>query len=262
MNKLNAQDISDFWRDPLLKTSDTLTSLFHDLAIIVEGDSDARFFRAMLDAIYKDDSEYLPDIRFFHCGGKDRVAKIASALKSAGVPVICVVDIDILDNKQKFIELYSACGGDAESVKDEISFIQQFVAEKRSSITSSDAKIKIDAIFSNIDARQPIPSHKINELNDIIQNSSSWRYVKSNGETFFTGGMPYNTFTSICEKSKNLGLLINRFGELENLCKTVTPRKNEWLSLVLQKDLAEDSDLNLARNFTREIVEVAKKLLL
>lgn len=261
VSQLNSKDISELWKDPLLKTSDTLTSLFHDMAIIVEGDSDARFFKAMLDAIYRDNAGYLPDYRFFHCGGKDRIAKIASSLKSAGVPVMCIVDIDILDNKQKFLDLYSIFGGDPNDITAYVDYIHRFVSEKKSPITSSDAKNKIDDLFQNFDPKQPIPASKIPELNDIIQNFSSWRYVKSNGETFFSGGDPYNHFVKVCTKAQEIGIIINRYGELENLCKTITPRKSEWLSLVLQKELSGDEDLKSARDFTENLVRISKMIL-
>src|SRR5262249_28063744 len=35
ISKLDAESIGNLWRDPLLKTSDVLTSLFHEVAIIV-----------------------------------------------------------------------------------------------------------------------------------------------------------------------------------------------------------------------------------
>lgn len=48
---LESNAIAELWHDPLLRISDVLTSLFHHVAIIVEGDSDARFFRAMFDVL-------------------------------------------------------------------------------------------------------------------------------------------------------------------------------------------------------------------
>ena len=261
VSRLNADDVSNFWRDPLLKTSDALTSLFHDIAIIVEGDSDARFFRAMFDAVYKDSAEYLPDIRFFHCGGKDRIAKIAAALRSAGLPLVCIVDIDIIDDQSKFLNLYEVFGGITANLRKLIDAIHQFVSTKRSPMSSSDAKRQIEAIFDSINPRNPIPQAKVLDIQDIVRNFSAWQYIKASGETFFTGGEPYNNFKYICDEAQKVGIFINRAGELENLCKTVTPRKSEWLSQVLQKDLAGDADLAGARTFTKELIAACKRII-
>lgn len=261
VSQLNAEEIAEFWRDPLLKTSDALSSLFHDVAIIVEGDSDARFFRAMLDAIYRESSEYLPDIRFFHCGGKDRIPKIASALRSAGLPVLSMVDIDILDNKSKFYELYRAFNGNTADIDAHFVRLQQFVASKRSPLIAAEAKKQIEAIFSDLDLGQPLSSAKAGEIGEVVQSFSAWRYIKSNGEHFFTGGEPYNNFTYLRQKSEGQGILINRHGELENLCRTITPRKSEWLATVLQKDLLNDPELHNAREMTKHLVETCRKIL-
>ena len=78
--------ISHLWQDPLLRTSGLLSALFHQVAIICEGESDARFFQALMDATEK--SKRDPDFRFYHCGGKDRVAGIAQSLRAVKVPTV------------------------------------------------------------------------------------------------------------------------------------------------------------------------------
>src|SRR6202011_1194582 len=97
---LNHQRIIQVWADPLLRTSAVLSSLFHSIALFCEGESDIRFFKALLDATRGKNRE--ADYQFYHVGRKDRIAGVAKALSALDVPVIAIVDIDILADKEAF----------------------------------------------------------------------------------------------------------------------------------------------------------------
>lgn len=45
---LSHQLVQEIWSDPLLRTSHVLSALFHDVAVLCEGDSDVRFFKRFL----------------------------------------------------------------------------------------------------------------------------------------------------------------------------------------------------------------------
>jgi energy-coupling factor transporter ATP-binding protein EcfA2 len=255
IKKLDSDQISKLWNDPLLKTSDVLTSLFHRVAIIVEGDSDARFIRAMIDALSGDGCR-APDIKFFHCGGKDRIPKIAGALRAIGVPVLAVVDIDILDNKPKFLELIESLGGEADAFNQPLSALLKFVAEKKSTASAAEAQSKLGKLFDKIEPGKAIPGDILREMSEALKSASAWSFIKQTGETFFSGGEQYNNLQDILHKSEQLGILINRSGELENFCRTIgSKRKSEWLAEVLRKDLKRDIDLKEAREFAQKLLD-------
>ena len=50
-----------------------------------------------MNAIYEQKNEIAPDILFTHCGGKNRMNDVVSALKAVDVPVIAICDFDILN---------------------------------------------------------------------------------------------------------------------------------------------------------------------
>jgi len=260
VKKLEADQISNLWNDPLLKTSDVLTSLFHKVAIIVEGDSDARFIRAMIDAVLGDDYR-APDVKFFHCGGKDKIPKIATALRAIGVPVIAVVDIDVLDNKVKFLELVESLGGVPDNFNPLLSDLLRFVAEKKSTATAAEAQEKLEKLFEGIEPGKAIPADILRLMSDALRSSSAWSFVKQTGETFFSGGDQYNNFQDISDRAEQLGILINRSGELENFCRAISSKKkSEWLAEVLRRDLKKDGNLKEAREFAQKLLDKARVL--
>lgn len=260
IKKLDSADISQLWHDPLLRTSDVLTSLFHRLAIIVEGDSDARFLRALLDKIADNDSAGVLDVKFFHCGGKDKIPKIVAALRAIGVPTVCVVDIDVLDDKEKFLRLVDSFGGDRSTFEKPIADLLRFVSEQRSTQNFSETKEQIEKLFEGLDTQKPIPSNILLKVREVLNRSSAWYLVKRSGASFFPGGEAYNNFTSICNNAGTLGIVINTHGELENLCRTVVAKKGEWLTAVLEKDLSTDADLLDARQFAQNLLHRCQEI--
>ena len=255
---LESSDISTFWHDPLIRTSDALSSLFHHVAVIVEGDSDARFFRAMVDAIV-DESDRLLDIRFIHCGGKDRIPKIAGALRAIGVPIVAIVDIDVLDDLSRFLSLVESFGGDASKIKSIVSDIIRYTSEQRSVESAGDAKDSVIKLFDSLtDQRRPIPKDTLRKMQEALRTSSAWSLVKRSGDAFFGRGEAHNNFKQVQAFSVDIGIVINYFGELENLCKSVEARKGEWLAKVLQNNLRESVYLQDAREFVTILIDKCK----
>ena len=261
IRKLSANEISNLWNDPLLRTSDILSSLFHQIAIIVEGDSDARFFRSIIDAIASDNDRGL-DLRFFHCGGKDKIAKIAASLRAIGVVVVCIVDIDILDNKQKFSTLIQAFGGDATSFERPHQELMDFVGQKKQNASALMVKEEIHKAFSDQNMSLPLSEGASKLIIDLAKVRSSWADVKQYGERFFSNGPPFNMYSHVRDEAKKLGVFINGVGELENYCRRFSvKRKGEWLADVLELDLQNDVDLQEARDFTADILTKCSEMI-
>jgi hypothetical protein len=131
---LDSEQIKALWADPLLRTSDVLSALFHDAALICEGETDARFYRTVLDATRSAIRE--ADGRFFHFGGKDRIASVVAALRALNVPVIAIVDIDLLADRQKFLILFEALGGRPADVENDLKTILRVVGMRKGQLTA------------------------------------------------------------------------------------------------------------------------------
>lgn len=261
-NKINILDsgrIEELWRDPLLKTSDALSSLFYSNAIVVEGDSDARFLRSMVDTL-ENDEIFATEIRFFHCGGKDRIHRIASAFRAIGITTAAVVDIDILDDKSKFMQLVESFGGDTVAFSDDFNIVSKHVMEKKSLENVGLARSKIVEILDRLDSKRPLTTKAINSCLEIFKSSNPWAPLKTAGIEAFDPGEPSMAIDRIITKSKSLGIIINRYGELESLWKFASGNKSQWLAAALDRNLKSDPKMKKARDFTKEITEVISQL--
>lgn len=253
---LEQREIEEIWNDPLLKTSDVLSALFHEAAIICEGESDARFYSTLLDAIKSENRD--PDIRFYHFGGKDRIASIVKALRAVKTPVIAIVDIDILSDKNKFFLLFEALGGDRTLIEKEVDFLARFVAERKGQLTAAELVVELRRIIPELENCSDVSKQVRTKLASLGKSSSNWGRIKQDGMR----ALDANTFFKISEACKSVGLLINPEGELEGFCRSVPrTRKSEWLNEVIRRDFRTDKFLEDARSFATEIRTVARKVI-
>jgi hypothetical protein len=249
---LSSSEIQRFWADPLLRTSDLLSALFHEVAIICEGDSDARFFRALLEATEEQTTD--KDFRIFHLGGKDRMPNIVAALRAIGVPVVAVVDIDILNDKTKFCALFESLGGRAKEIEADLTLILRSVGARKGQLTGKELAVELERHANDIRDQIDIPNQVRTDIVQLLKTGQNWQRVKEDGSRGFVDAPTIQAFDRIDLASKKIGLLINREGELEGFCREIPrTRKSEWLATVLQRNLILDPALTDARAFAREL---------
>lgn len=245
---LDQNQLGAMWNDPLIRTSDVLSALFHDAAILCEGDSDARFFGALLDATSAEDRDF--DIRLFHFGGKDRIANIARALRLVRIPVVAIVDIDVLSDREKFLVLFEAMGGQRADVEGDVRNLIQMVMQRKGQLTGPELGIELRRLATEFENLVDVPKDARRKLVELGRTTSNWERAKQDG--FRALDVP--TYTRISEACQRVGLLINPEGELEGFCRTI-PRshKGEWLAQAIRRDLANDPLLADARAFATKI---------
>lgn len=93
---LENKKFSEIWKDPLLKYSNIMASLFHKEVILCESDSDCRMYSIIENYLKGEKGKYSGTL-FIHCSGKHRMARIVNALKAL-VVAICPCYLQI--NKQ------------------------------------------------------------------------------------------------------------------------------------------------------------------
>lgn len=245
---LDQSQLEELWTDPLLRTSDVLSALFHDAAILCEGDSDARFYGALLDATRGKDRD--PDVRFFHFGGKDRIASIVRALRAVQIPVVAIVDIDILSDPNKFFDLFKSLGGSISYVEQDVGALSRLVAQRKGQMTGPELAVELRRIVTDLEKVNDVPKEIRNKLLNFGRAASNWIRVKQDGFR----ALDVQTFNRVASACKEVGLLINPEGELEGFCRTLSSsRKAEWLAQAVRKDLEHDPELSDARHFVAEI---------
>jgi hypothetical protein len=257
---LDSTQITNLWIDPLLRTSDVLSALFHEAAIICEGESDARFFRALTDAITVERRR--PDVRFYHFGGKDKVTSIAKALKLVSVPVIAVVDIDVLSDKAKFLSLFSTMGGNSAEIEKDLTLLVTQVQSKRKDPTATEIALELERIAVDVRKNSLISDQSRKQITDIGKTPAPWQRIKEDGYRGFADAALINAFQRISDASEAVGLLILKEGELEGFCRSFSRKnKSEWLASVLQLNLEEDDRLAEARSFAVSLLQVVSEVI-
>lgn len=245
---LDQAQLGEMWNDPLIRTSDVLSALFHEAAILCEGDSDARFFGSLLDSTSSEDRD--SDVRLFHFGGKDRIASIARALRLVRIPVVAIVDIDILSDREKFFALFEVMGGRRADIENDVRNLIKSVTQRKGQLTGAELGVELRRLAADVEQMTDVPKQARGKLLDLGKASSNWERVKQDG----IRALDVPTFTRISEACQQVGLLVNPEGELEGFCRAV-PRthKGEWLAQVIRKDLASDPILSDARDFAAKI---------
>jgi len=192
----------------------------------------------------------------YHFGGKDRIPSIVRALRAIGVPVVAVVDIDALADKEKFVLLYESLGGNRTKIEADLAVVIKSVGGRKGQLTGKELAIELERHVSRLRDQTVIPTEIRNEIGRLAKASSNWQRVKEDGYRAFVDAPAVQAFGRIAAAGREVGLLINSEGELEGLCRQVSrTNKSEWLAAVLQKHLLNDPDLVDARTFATQIRE-------
>lgn len=112
---LPAQKISEFMKDPLMRSTKVLDALFHSGVVVTESDSDRSFYQEVNHRLLanRNDSENgligMRDTLFINAQNKQTIKRIVGPLRQAGIPAAAIVDIDYLkDGGKQFTDLLEA----------------------------------------------------------------------------------------------------------------------------------------------------------
>ncbi|HEY0137340.1 MAG TPA: TOPRIM nucleotidyl transferase/hydrolase domain-containing protein [Nannocystis sp.] len=122
--------------DPLLRSTGILGALFHQAAVVVEGDSDRAFYSEVNERLRIHEPGIHPavmrDCVFLNAQGKATVSRILEALRRLGVVSCGIVDLDLLKDNgvcKKLLEARGATEAVAESIGNTRASIQRSIAD-------------------------------------------------------------------------------------------------------------------------------------
>ena len=87
-----------FYTDPLLKTTEILNALFHNSAVVCEGDTDKVFYSEINRRLLSS-QEGIQDTIFLNAQNKQTIHRVVAPLRKAGIPAAGIFDLDVF-NKQ------------------------------------------------------------------------------------------------------------------------------------------------------------------
>ena len=249
---LEGSEISSIWSDSLLRHSNILSGLFHSKVAICESDSDSRFYSSVLDAIYDDGDLNVPDVLFINVGGKHRISVAIKALNKLNVPIKVIADFDILNNVEPLKTIFEDLNGTWNDVLSDWQLVKHEIENKRPEFLTTEVKEEINSILTAVSERI-FPKGKVNEIQKVLKKASPWTEAKEVGKAFIPSGNATQAFDRIQTKFIEKGLLIPEVGELESFVKSIGNHGPKWINQVLTRDLKNDPELSVARNFVKLI---------
>lgn len=253
------ETISGISRDPLLRHSLILDGLFYHGTVLCEADGDATFYAAVNAHIAQDGSEdgQALDLLFTHTnGGYARLPKAVKALISAKVPVVSVLDLDVLGNVEVMVKLLDAYGTSIEALglTGLFSQVRNHVQQMATDPTRKQFLNAVEPMRNRKDNH--LTADELSELKPLLETRTGWKQLKSLGVQGVTGPTG-EALDHIVAKLKGVGIFIVPVGELERFETRAQQRpKSVWLEHVLTNRFDESagehrSFINDIRSFVR-----------
>lgn len=256
VNELDNKKINELWSNPLLRYSNIFDGLFHQMVILCEGDSDCRFYEAIMDATFESSGINISrfDIMFTHTGGKDRIPLVIRSLRGLKIPVIAVTDFDLLNDDTLLRKFCSEVGCDWKDISEDWKKVKNAIESKKPELSTKEIKEEINNILTGVNERI-FPQTAKREIEKILRRSSSWSIAKETGRKYIPADQATNAFTRLVNKLKEHGIALNEQGELESFVRSIGGKGPAWVNEVLiSKDLLNDPELEDARRFVKSFV--------
>ncbi|QKS18867.1 AAA family ATPase [Curtobacterium sp. Csp1] len=250
--QLAPDDVKKLYDDPLIRYYDMLNGLFVRGVVICEADSDCTYYRAVIDNI---DAKAGMDsgLHFTHAGGKSRVHVALEAFRRTEVPVVSILDIDLLQDDQEFTRIVEAAGAQKSDLERDRNVIVAYVKDRdqKKTVTAAAAEIKehLDA------ATGEVTSSLVGRITKSLSGRSGWKDFKLQGSSMLQGDA-LNAFTSLDSKLRSYGVFLVPVGELEGFHREYpAANKARWLRSVLEaKAFAIEGE---AKEFLRSVIAYA-----
>jgi predicted ATPase len=248
-NILDPSRLQELVNDPLLSSSRVLDGLFYSGVVVVEADSDGRFYQT---ASNKRKNNI--DLHFVNADNKQTVPRITTLYRDMGVRCAGIVDFDVLNDSAEFKKQLESLKLDEESIKS-LSTTRDKIAQVAKELPPSErlkqVKEKIESLLESLDLlegknfasedeekseKEKFLSQAERRAREIAASTKNWNEFKEKGR----GALPPELqpmFDELWEACSQKGLFINPYGELES---TLTHRgipymtdKREWITRAL-----------------------------
>lgn len=239
---LENETVSNIWKDPLLRYSAIMDSMFHQSVVLCESDSDCKMY-SIIFAHYKEQQNSFLQTQFIHCGGKHRMHDVAKTLSDLGMTYRIVLDFDVLNNESILSRIVEACEGKWENVRDDYHIINTQVNNGRMQDVS---RKKLEQLIAKKNT-EFLQQSEIDLLRDALKSKNPWENAKQMGELALPRGNASEAYQKLSKYLKSLGIFIVPSGELESFVPEVGGHGPKWVNSVLEQypDLSNDVYKNI-----------------
>lgn len=230
---LENEKILDVWKDPLLKHSEIMNSMFYKSVVLCESDSDCKMY-SIVQSFLKEESDAFAETLFVHCGGKQRMFKVINALKSLNVNFRVIPDIDVLDDEPTIKGIVESCGGDWPSIEKDYRILCSNLNITNDKIIRTTLTKEINEILDENSSKH-LSKKEIDRIRDALKTTTKWSELKKSGKTTIPAGdatKSYNRLNTVLEK---YGIYIVPCGEIECFVKEIGGHGPDWVNTVIEK---------------------------
>ena len=243
---LDPADLKSIAVDPLLQSARVLDGIFYPAAMVVEADSDARFYHATSHKLSPKS-----DIHTVNAQNKQTVARVSSLYRKLGLRCAGIVDFDVLNDRGEFAAQLNALGmsepekQDMLSVRDDIAaFVEKQPVLEQADAATSRLRNLLTAVESEMtepcrnDAAcvERVLRRIVTGCASIANASKPWSSFKEHGRELLSKDLQ-SRFDHMAQNCAQHGLCINPYGELESLLVDqgieYTTDKKAWIHRAL-----------------------------
>ncbi|GEL72727.1 AAA family ATPase [Myxococcus virescens] len=208
---LPVSELTQMMHDPLLRSTGTLSALFHEGAVVCEGDSDRAFYQEINERLLRE-TQGADGCLFMNAHSKQTIHRIIGPLRRMGVPAAAIVDLDIIGDDNVLKDLLAAANADPATIN-----------------TLGNAKGEFRKYFSQDQeagktSKERLKAHGVSALDE--------RRKASMVQLFF-------------KPLAQMGIFVVPVGELEGWLKELLPgdprAKKNWISAIFEALGSSDS---------------------
>ncbi|MGF1974904.1 MAG: ATP-dependent nuclease [Nostoc sp. CmiSLP01] len=271
-NTLDPNRLQELVNDPLLSSSRVLDGLFYSGVVVVEADSDGRFYQT---ASNKRKNNI--DLHFVNADNKQTVPRITTLYRDMGVRCVGIVDFDVLNDPAEFKKQLQALEFTEESItpmlaiREEIAKAAQElpcderlekVKEQMATLLASLNEVQAKTFASDNEAKsekEKLLSKIEREARKIATSTKNWNNFKEKGRAALPAELQ-SRFDDLWKTCSEKGLFINPCGELESMLThggiAYTTDKRAWITnALLMLPRLEVNDNEYPWKFIKEIQE-------
>lgn len=228
-NILDPSRLRELVNDPLLSSARVLDGLFYSGVVVVEADSDARFYQA---ACAKRKNNL--DLYFVNADNKQTVPKITTLYRSMGVRCAGIVDFDVLNDAVEFkrqlesLELDETTIAQMLAIRDGIARAAKELPpdERLEEVGKQMEKLlfSLNAIqakaFASVEEAKTEKEKLLSQIGShagrIAAATKNWKEFKEKGRAALPTELQ-SSFDNLSKTCSQKGLFINPCGELESM---------------------------------------------
>jgi ABC-type cobalamin/Fe3+-siderophores transport system ATPase subunit len=227
---VSSSTVAGLAQSPLLSSQPVLDALFQRGVCVCEGDPDRAIYQAV--AHIGPGAERGAEVLFIHTNGKDAIDAPVKLLREAGTPVCAIVDIDILNSEDVFMNIVNSLSDlDTSELRNTLTKIASLVeaTSREDLLNNLKAAVTDWQKVTYTDLRRARRA-----LVAAAKGASKWDAVKKKGLDFFPGPTR-STVEEFLKGCTAHGMFVVPRGELEGWLRVGVAKGRTWNRRALEQ---------------------------